>query len=150
MAGGGALTSTFPFMKRWSLRTLPVLTQVSCTLQPPAARLLSSPRGRHANPLCSFCHKLAPIEAGKVAPRCSPGWWAWPPRETGTHPAFLPSEKWAGLLHCSRGGQPPSGIWEPEEEKGLSSAALLLPHLHHAPPRAHTALVPRTSHPARW
>lgn len=41
MVGGGALTSTFPFMKRWPLRTLPVLTQVSCALQSPTARLLA-------------------------------------------------------------------------------------------------------------
>lgn len=63
-----------------------------------------------------------------MAPRCSLGWWAWSPRETGTHSAFLPSETWAGLLHCSHRGQPLRNL-EPEEEKGLSSSALCFPIL---------------------
>lgn len=75
MVGGGALTSTFPFMKRWILHTFPTLSQVCCALQSPTAWLLAqglpttpAPEAGTQIPWCSFCHKVELMEAGEWLP----------------------------------------------------------------------------------
>lgn len=91
---------------------------------------------------CSFCHRVALMEAGEWLPDAAQ---AGGPGPRGRWGPTLPSSLLRNWQSCStvpvEGS--PSGIWEPEGEKGLSSSALLLPHPHRSPPRAHTAQGPQ-------
>lgn len=161
MVGGGALTSTIPFMKRWTLRTLPALTQVSCALQSPAAWLLAQgllpppPQASTQIPWCSFCHKVALMEAEEWLPDAAQ---AGGPGPRGRPGPTLPSSLLRNGQGCSTVPMEgsPSGIWGPGGEKGLSSSALCFPTLTAllpglTPPRAPCDPRPSgPSHPAGW